>query len=69
MEWNEAFFNEFSSAFAKFKNALIECHLNEEQIKTLQEKLASALSSLQDKLDTMYSDFLKDKEESEEEKK
>ncbi len=66
-EWNEAFFNEFSEAFAKFKNGLIELHLNDAQLKTLEEKLDAAVNSMQDRLDGMLNDFMNEKEEAENE--
>ena len=64
-EWNEAFFETFSEAFAKFKNELISLHLNEEQLKELTEKLENALKLMKDKLDAMYTNFSKEDEEQE----
>jgi len=66
-EWNEAFFDEFSEAFAKFKNGLIELHLNDAQLKTLEEKLDAAVNSMQDRLDSMLNDFMNAEEEAENE--
>ena len=40
------------------KNRLIELHLDEEQLQTLNEALDSALSSMKDKLDFMFIDFM-----------
>ena len=65
-EWNEAFFEEFSQAFAKFKNSLIELRLTDSQLKTLEEKLDAAVNSMQDRLDSMLTDFMAENENKEE---
>lgn len=68
-EWNAAFFECFTEAFAKFKNDLISLHLGEEQLGILTQKLESALKIMQDKLDAMWSDFNKEQEEEQGESK
>ena len=66
-EWNSAFFDTFTEAFAKFKNEIISLHLNEEQLVTFQEKLELALKVMKDRLDGMWNRF-KEEEEEEEQK-
>ena len=56
--WSQEFFECFSQAFAKLKNTLVSLQLDEEQLQTLNEALDSALSSMKDKLDFMYNDFM-----------
>lgn len=56
--WSEEFFECFSQSFAKLKNTLVSLQLDEEQLQTLNEALDSALSSMKDKLDFMYNDFM-----------
>jgi len=64
-EWNEAVFEEFSTAFARVKNVLIGLHLDEEQIKQLNDGIDDALKSLSDKLDAMWAKFKNGEEERE----
>lgn len=63
-EWNEAFYDEFVKAFSKFKNCLIDLHLDEAQLKIVQDKLESSLVLMEEKLESMYSDFISEDEES-----
>lgn len=56
--WSQEFFECFSQSFAKMKNTLVSLQLDEEQLQTLNEALDSALSSMKDKLDFMYNDFM-----------
>lgn len=56
--WNEQFFECFSTSFAKVKNRLIELQLNEEQIESFSEAIDNALSSMKDRLDFMYNDWM-----------
>jgi len=65
-EWNEAFFETFAEAFAKYKNDLISLHLSEEQLKTLAEKLENALALMHDKLEAMWNKFSNEDMEQEE---
>lgn len=62
-EWNEAFFEAFAEAFAKFKNDLISLHLGEDQLSILTEKLENALKIMHDKLDAMWAAFAEDNDE------
>ena len=57
-EWSERFFSVFSESFAKFKNALIDIHLDEEQLSLLNEKLDTALKSMGDKLAEINTEWL-----------
>lgn len=56
--WSQEFFECFSQSFAKLKNTLVSLQLDEEQLQTLNEALDSALSSMKDKLDFMFIDFM-----------
>ena len=56
--WSQEFFECFSQSFAKLKNTFVSLQLDEEQLQTLNEALDSALSSMKDKLDFMYNDFM-----------
>lgn len=67
-EWNEAFFETFAEAFAKYKNDLISLHLSEEQLKTLAEKLENALALMHDKLEAMWNKFSNEEDMEQEEK-
>ena len=40
------------------KNRLIELQLNEEQIESFSEAIDNALSSMKDRLDFMYNDWM-----------
>ncbi len=62
-QWNEEVFEEFSEAFAKVKNTLINLHLNEEQITLLNEGIDNSLKNLKDRLDMMLSKFKNGDEE------
>lgn len=57
-EWSERFFSVFEISFAKFKNSLIDCHMNEEQLKKLQENLDYAIKNLGDSLNDIMKDYL-----------
>ena len=62
-EWSEKFFIIFSKAFAKFKNDLIDLHLNDEQVKKLNEDLEFALQNMQMSLNEIKEDFLDEDDE------
>ena len=57
-EWSERFFEIFSASFSKFKNALIDLHLDEGQLAVLTEKLNDALSSMKDGLITINNEWM-----------
>ena len=57
-EWSERFFTVFSKNFAKFKNTLIELHLEEKQLKKLNENLDFALSNMEDGLSEILNDYI-----------
>lgn len=57
-EWSERFFLIFSDSFAKFKNSLIDIHLDETQLAVLNEKLETALKSMEDKLTQINEQWL-----------
>ena len=64
-EWKEQFFECFADSFGKFKNELINLHLNEEQIATLNESLDSCLNNMQLNLDNLWNEFNKGDEQDE----
>ena len=62
-EWSERFFQIFSKNFAKFKNTLIDLHLEEKQLKKLNENLDFALSNLEEGLNGILNDYVNDEED------
>lgn len=66
-EWSERFFDVFQRSFSKFKNSLIELHLNEEQIKKLNENLDLALQNLENTLAEINDEYINSEEEEAEE--
>lgn len=57
-EWSERFFTVFSKNFAKFKNTLIDLHLEEKQLKKLKENLDFALSNMEEGLSEILNDYI-----------
>ena len=57
-EWSEKFYVLFSKNFAKFKNTLIDLHLEEKQLKTLNENLDFALSNMEEGLNEILNDYV-----------
>lgn len=55
-EWSEKFFFIFSKNFAKFKNTLIDLHLDEKQLKKLNENLDFALENMETSLSEILND-------------
>ena len=53
----------FQKSFSKFKNSLIELHLNEEQIKNLNENLDLALQNLENTLAEINDEYINSEEE------
>lgn len=64
-EWSERFFDVFSKSFSKFKNSLIELHLNESQLNLLNENLELALQNLENTLAEIENEYLNDEDEDE----
>lgn len=62
-EWSEKFFDIFSNAFARFKNTLIELHLNEDQLKTLTDNLETALKSMNDGVEQINAEWMNEQDE------
>lgn len=62
-EWSEKFFIVFSKAFAKFKNGLIDLHLDDAQVKKLNENLEFALQNMQQSLDDIRKEYLSEDED------
>ena len=61
-EWSERFFFIFSKNFAKFKNSLIELHLEENKLKTLNENLNFALANMETSLSEILNEYMNDDE-------
>ena len=59
-EWSERFFMIFSKNFAKFKNTLIDLHLDEKQLKKLNENLDLALENMEEGLNEILNDYVND---------
>lgn len=57
-EWSERFFMVFSKNFAKFKNSLIDLHLEEKQLNRLNENLDFALSNMEEGLSEILNDYI-----------
>ena len=66
---SKKFFEIFSNAFAKFKNDLISLHLNEDQLSILNEKLESALRSMDDGITQINSEWMNEGEDNAENSK
>ena len=62
-EWSERFFMIFSKNFAKFKNTLIDLHLDEKQLNKLNENLDLALSNMETSLSEILNEYVNEEEE------
>ena len=62
-EWSERFFQIFSKNFAKFKNTLIDLHLEEKQLKKLNENLEFALTNLEEGLNEILNEYMNEEED------
>ena len=62
-EWSERFFMIFSKNFAKFKNTLIDLHLDEKQLNKLNENLDLALANLEEGLNEILNEYVNDEED------
>ena len=62
-EWSERFFQIFSKNFGKFKNTLIDLHLDEKQLKKLNENLDFALENMEEGLSDILTDYVNDEED------
>lgn len=61
-EWSEKFFIVFSRSFAKFKNDLIDLHLNDMQVKKLNENLQYAIDNLEQSLSEIKDNFINEED-------
>ena len=59
-EWSERFFMIFSKNFAKFKNTLIDLHLEEKQLNKLNENLDLALENMEIGLTEILQEYMND---------
>ena len=62
-EWSERFFQIFSKNFGKFKNTLIDLHLEEKQLKKLNENLDLALENMEIGLTEILNEYMNDEED------
>ena len=62
-EWSERFFMIFAKNFGKFKNTLIDLHLDEKQLKKLNENLDLALANLEEGLNEILNEYMNDEED------
>ena len=62
-EWSQRFFDSFSNHFGKLKNALVEMHLNQQQVKTFNQTLQKCLQNMQLDLNSIQNDFMQEKED------
>ena len=62
-EWSERFFQIFSKNFGKFKNTLIDLHLEEKQINKLNENLDLALENMEEGLNEILNEYMNDEED------
>lgn len=62
-EWSQRFFFIFSKNFAKFKNTLIDLHLDEKQLNKLNENLDLALANIEEGLNEILNDYVNDEED------
>ena len=62
-EWSERFFQIFSKNFGKFKNTLIDLHLEEKQLNKLNENLDLALENMEEGLNEILNEYMNDEED------
>lgn len=59
-EWSERFFIVFQKSFAKFKNSLIDLHLDDVQVKKLNQNLDYALQNMEISLSDIKQGYIND---------
>lgn len=59
-EWSEKFFIVFQKSFAKFKNSLIDLHLNDKQVDKLNENLEYAIKNMEISLSDIREGYLEE---------
>ena len=59
-EWSEKFFIVFQKSFAKFKNSLIDLHLDDVQVKKLNQNLEFALLNMEIILSDIKQGYIND---------
>ena len=62
-EWSERFFMIFAKNFGKFKNTLIDLHLEEKQLNKLNENLDLALENMEIGLTEILNEYMNDEED------
>lgn len=56
-QWSERFFEVFADSFGKFKNQLINLHLNQQQIASLHQNLDNCMQNMQLSLNQIWNQF------------
>lgn len=64
-EWSEKFFIVFQKSFAKFKNSLIDLHLDDKQVDKLNENLEYAIKNMEISLSDIREGYLEEEHEEE----
>lgn len=59
-EWSEKFFIVFQKSFAKFKNSLIDLHLDDKQVDKLNENLEYAIKNMEISLSDIREGYLEE---------
>lgn len=62
-QWSQRFFDVFADNFGRFKNSLVNLHLNQEQIQTLNQSLDSCLNNMQLSLNQIWNQFAKQEQQ------
>ena len=62
-EWSERFFIVFERSFTKFKNSLIDLHLDKEAVARLTENLNLALNAMQESLAEISAEYMNEVDE------
>ncbi len=63
IEWTEKIYEAFTGAFGKFKNALVELHLDEEKTEHLESLLGASIDALKDAFEKVKNGIEDDEEE------
>lgn len=62
-QWSERFYQLFADSFGKFKNQLINLHLNQQQIASLQQSLDNSLNNMSLGLCDIWNQFAKQEQQ------
>lgn len=59
-EWSQKFFIVFQKSFAKFKNSLIDLHLDDKQVEKLNENLEYAIKNMEMSLSEIKENYIEE---------